>query len=469
MKQPHILILMTDQQRADCMGCAGHPQLKTPNIDSLAREGIRFTQAATVSPLCMPARVSFASGLYPHNHGIWANQGELPSTDETFFQLLHRAGYCTAQVGKVHLYEHKTGVHLKSREPYLHARGLEYVHETTGPISARRTYSYLTDEWMAKGLFDSFIEDLRARAQSGDGGVWPSSLPVEYHLDSYVGRKAVEFVETYSDPRSMCLFVGFGGPHDPWDAPDHYAEMYRPSETPIPIPIACQDPALPGAVKAKPDFVVQPAGVLANMAKIRANYYGKLSLIDDNVGYVLDAFQRRGWLEDLLVIFLSDHGEMLGDHGRLGKKTFHEATVRIPLIARWPSRIPAGKVSDALVEIVDVFPTLVEAGGSDPSARCLGRSLWPLIRNDSAEIRDWQISEIGYGEARVMLRSRKWKIAIDAGGLAYMLYDLECDPNEQHNLAGQLAVRGVELQLRQFLASKLKELRYGTEDLPASA
>lgn len=469
MKQPHILILMTDQQRADCMSCAGHAQLKTPNTDRLAGEGMRFAQGTTVSPICMPARASFASGLYPHNHGMWANQGELPATDETFFQLLQSAGYYTAQVGKTHFYEHKAGVHMRSREPYMHARGLEYVHETTGPKAACRTVSYMTEEWMAKGLLGKFVEDYRARARSETGGVWPSPLPVEDFLDSYVGRKAVQFVEEYDDRRPMCLFVGFGGPHEPWDAPGRYAEMYRPEDAPKPTPIPDGYAALPDAVKAKRDFAVLPAALLANMANIRANYYGKISLIDDNIGYILDAFQQRGWLDDLLVVFLSDHGEMLGDHGRIRKSTFHEASVRIPLIMRWPGRIPANEVSEALVEIVDIFPTLVEAGEGKPSPRCLGRSLWPLIQKERIELRDWQVSEIVYGEARIMLRSRRWKLAIDARGVAFMLYDLEHDPEEQHNLVADPAARAVELQLRKYLASRLKELRYGPGLSPGAA
>src|SRR6266513_3036671 len=152
MDRPHILILMTDQQRADCVGCAGHPQLRTPNIDRIAREGTRFTQAVTASPLCMPARASFASGRYPHNHGMWNNEGELSEAEETFFQVLQKAGYCTAQVGKTHFYEHAEGVDLRQREAYLHGRGLEYVHETAGPNGSKRTLSYLTDEWAKKGL-----------------------------------------------------------------------------------------------------------------------------------------------------------------------------------------------------------------------------------------------------------------------------------------------------------------------------
>ncbi|MGH8850673.1 MAG: sulfatase family protein, partial [Casimicrobiaceae bacterium] len=143
------------------------------------------------------------------------------------------------------------------------------------------------------------------------------------------------------------------------------------------------------------------------------------------------------------------------------KSTFHEASVRIPLIARWPERIPANEVSEALVEIVDVFPTLVEAGEGKPSTRCLGHSLWPLIRKERIEPRDWQVSEIVYGEARTMLRSRRWKLAIDANDVAFMLYDLENDSQEQHNLVADPSARAEELRLRECLASRLKELRCG--------
>jgi arylsulfatase len=469
MRQPHILVLMTDQQRANCMSCAGHPQLRTPNIDRIAREGTRFAQATTVSPICMSARASFASGLYPHNHGVWANQGELPATDETFFQLLQNAGYYTAQVGKTHFYDHRAGLDMRSREPYLHARGLEYVHETPGPIAACATVSHLSAEWTAKGLLGAFVDDYRARARSESGGVWPSPLPVEDFLDSYVGRKAVEFVESYDDPRPMCLLVGFGGPHDPWDAPEPYASMYRPKDAPKPIPVPDGNLRLPDSVKTKRDFAVFPPALLANVPNIRTNYYGKISLIDDCVGQILDALQRRGWLDDTLVVFLSDHGEMLGDHGRIKKSTFHESSVRIPFIVSWPGRIPASEVTDSLVEIVDLFPTLVEAGAGKASTRCLGQSLWPLIDKQRSEVKEWQVSEVVYGEARVMLRSRRWKLAIDARGVVYMLYDLQRDPDEQHNLVGDPAAKDIEVQLRHALASRLEALRYGPGRFPGLA
>ena len=128
---PHILILMTDQQRADCLGCAGHPLLQTPNMDRIAAGGVRFENAITTSPICMPARASFVSGLYCHNHGMWTNRGQLPAADETFFHHLQNAGYHTAYVGKSHYYGPHPGEHLRDYEGYMHARGIDHVHETS--------------------------------------------------------------------------------------------------------------------------------------------------------------------------------------------------------------------------------------------------------------------------------------------------------------------------------------------------
>jgi len=186
-----------------------------------------------------------------------------------------------------HFYDHRAGLDMRARETYLHARGLEYVHETPRPIAACAAVSHMTTEWAKKGLLATFVEDYRARARSDNGGVWPSPLPVEDVLDSYVGRKAVEFVERYDDSRPMCLFVGFAGPHEPWDAPFPYATMYRAEETPKPVLVPANDPALPETVRTKRGFAAFPSAVLANIPNIRANYCGKISLIDDHIGRIV--------------------------------------------------------------------------------------------------------------------------------------------------------------------------------------
>lgn len=460
MIKPNILILMPDQQRADCMGCTGNPVIKTPNMDRLAAEGTLFTEAATVSPICMPARASFINGLYPHNHGMWRNRGQMPAEDETFFHILQHAGYFTAHIGKSHYYVHKPGRHMRECEPYMHARGLEYVHETTGPYASCHARSYMTDDWERKRLLEPFKKDYAERIAAKGGMVRPSPLPVEDFLDSYIGRRAVEFVNGYDDSRPVCLFVGFGGPHDPWDAPGQYATMYNPAKMPKPIPVPGWTVDCPEWIRGKKDFGVLPPSVLDNTPAIRANYYGKVSLIDHWIGEILKACSNKGWTDDMLVILWSDHGEMLGDHGRIEKMTFHESSVRVPLILRWPGKIPTGTRTNAMAEIIDVFPTILEAVQCEPSSRCLGRSLWPAIKDPAAPIRNYQLSEIFFGGRNIMIRSQHCKYAIDEQSRGFMLYDLDNDPQEQNNLIVSGDRPELEKQMREALLKRLVEAQY---------
>ncbi len=462
--KPNILILMTDQQRYDCMGCAGHPMVKTPNMDKLAEQGIRFTETTTVSPVCMPARASFINAVYPHNHGMWWNSGEMPPNDPTIFHLLHKAGYYNAHIGKAHYYVHKEEIeHMKDREPYMHARGFDYVHETTGPFATQVTRSYMTDEWEGKGLYEIFNEDYNERAESRGLMVRQSPLPVEEFPDSYVGRKTVEFIRNYDKDKPVCLFAGFGGPHDPWDAPGEYATMYDPAETPGAIPFPEKNRTLPEVVRNKHDLQGRDELTPEITRNIQANYFGKITLVDYWFGQILEAAKRKGW-DNLLVIFWSDHGELLGDHGKINKCTFHETSVRVPLILSWPGVIPEGAVSDSLTEIIDVFPTLTELLGIDAPVRCLGKSLVSLFTEQEKELREFQLSEISvpmWGDSRnTMIRNHKYKYVVDQQGRGYMLYDLEADPEEQNNLITDPKYKKLEKLLREKLLKRLLEAQY---------
>ena len=454
--RPNILILMTDQQRADCLGCAGHPVLKTPHMDRLAREGTRFSHFCTVSPICMPARAGFISGLYPHTHGMWHNAGQLPEHEESLFTRLRAAGYRTCHIGKSHYYEHRRhpnfpaeAQHLRDHEPYMHARGFDDVHETTGPWSTTCTDSYMTDHWRDLGLLEAYRDDYEERGSHRGVAVWPSPLPEDQFADSYVGRRAVEYLEGYSHDQPFCLFVGFGGPHEPWDPPGRYATMYDPALCPAPIRPNGPGPWVPLDVADAFVAGTNPGLTDEVIARVRAAYYGKITLIDRWFGEILGVLQRQRRLDDTLVVFWSDHGEMAGDHGRLHKSVFHESALRVPLILRWPGRIPSGETRQELASTVDLFPTVLQAAGVEVGDRHQGQSLWTLFEDRDAEFRTAALSEVAPAPwGHLCVRTRHWKYAMTRQGRGMMLYNLETDPDEHTNLIGHPEFRGAEMEMR---------------------
>ena len=458
-RQPHVLIVMLDHLRADSLGCAGHPVIRTPAIDAMAAQGLRFTGVHTVSPVCQPSRVSFVTGRYPHNHGIWYNRGELPVNYPTFFTALRDAGYRSAVVGKSHLWSHKRVAHLREGEPYLQALGFDEVDEVGGPRGTCSTDSGYSDHLRGKGLWELFVADTNERV-ADPTIARPAPFDEADHMDGYVGGRAVRCVEAFPDDQPTCLFVNFPGPHDPWDAPGRWAAMYDPADSPPPIPLPPRPPTLPDHAAAKLDFQPEPGLTAAATAAIRANYGGKVSFVDHWCRRIFDAYAARGWLDDLLVVVTSDHGEMAGDHGRVYKRTFHEPALRVPLILRWPGRIPHGTRA-APAENIDVMPTVLEAIGVPQPAMSLGRSLLPVISDPQAQHRGDLLSEIYYGGSRnVMLKTERHKYVIDQQGRGYMLYDLGQDPDEQHNLIGAPEARALEQAMRDALLVRLAASAY---------
>lgn len=457
--RPHVLIVMLDQLRADSLGCAGHPMIRTPAIDAMAAQGLRFTGVHTVSPVCQPSRVSFATGRYPHNHGIWHNRGELPVNYPTFFTALRDAGYTSAVVGKSHLWSHRRVTHLREGEPYLRALGFDTVDEVGGPRGTCATDSGYSDHLRAKGLWELFVSDTRQRV-ADPTIARPAPFDEDDHMDGYVGGRAVRCVHEFPDDRPTCLFVNFPGPHDPWDAPSRYAALYDPAHMPPAIPVPERPATLPDHAAGKRDFEPEPGLTPEAVAAIRANYGGKVSFVDAWCRRIFDAYAVRGWLDDLLVIVTSDHGEMAGDHGRVYKRTFHESALRVPLIIRWPGRIPYG-TRDALVENIDILPTVLDAVGAAQPQMSLGRSLLPVTANPGAPHRGDLLSEIYYGGSRnVMLKTARHKYAIDQDGRGYLLYELDRDPNEQHNLIGAPRARALEQAMRDALLIRLARSAY---------
>ena len=472
MPKPNILLLMTDQQRWDAMGCSGG-WVDTPHMDRIAAEGIRFTNCVTNSPVCIPTRLSMATGHYPHNTGVWDNMDHTMNPDiPTWMQAVRDAGYRNSLFGKTHLHPHlilnpqliqkesETGEigrnDLRDREELLHAYGLDDVDEIAGPRASARTLSYMTEMWDKKGVWNAYREDYEERFTNKPWVVRPSSHRLEDYADVYVGQQAKSYLENYDRDQPWCCWVSFGGPHEPWDTPEPYASKYEPDGLPVPIarPEEQQDRprgTLDDRYELQDNMKFEPG----EEGRMRADYAGNISLIDDQIGEIFEAIEARGEMDNTVIVFVSDHGEMNGDFGLIYKRNFLNGAVRVPLLIRTPDTVDsslAGQVCDSPVEWFDIGPTLVELAGGKIDFPQFAKSLCPSLDDPSVEHRADAISEFG---GDVMLLNHEWKAAINREGEIYLLFDVLNDPDEVNNLAGDPKRADIEQVLRLRILERL--------------
>jgi choline-sulfatase len=364
------------------------------------------------------------------------------------------AGYCTSVFGKIHLHPHRGD--LRDREDLVRSWGLDHVDEIAGPRAATRCKSNLTDRWKAAGVYDAYRADLRDRYATKPWVARPSPLPLKLYADVYVGEQAAAYLRTYSDSRPWCCWVSFGGPHEPWDAPEPYASLYEPESMPEPIRRVADTHERPQGLLdqklARGGFPFEPGDV----ARLRANYAGNVTLIDDQISEILKVVEQRGDLERTVIAFVSDHGEMNGDHQLLYKQNFLDPAARVPLIMRLPRTMaaPSGAISNAMVELMDVGATLVEIAGGDPVEGSRASSLLPIMKDPSRSHREVVLSEL---RQEAMVASASWKLAVNQGSEIYILYDLEADARERHNLAGLSEYSAVAADLYECLRQRADE------------
>ena len=446
MQKPNLLLIMTDQQRWDAMGCSGG-WVETPNMDRIANEGVRFSNCVTNSPVCIPARLSLATGLYPHNTGVWQNMNHTLSPDaNTWMQAVRDVGYRTSLFGKTHLHPH--GGDLRDREHLMHAYGLDDVNEIGGPRASARCLSYMTQMWQEKGKWDAYQADFDERFGNKPYVVRPSVLDLEDYADVYVGQQAKTYLQNYDRDQPWFCWVSFGGPHEPWDTPEPYASRYSPEDMPTPIVAPKDDGDRPRGLLDKRVVDRHIDFESGEEQKLRANYAGNVTLIDDQIGEILAAIEARGEMDNTVIVLVSDHGEMNGDYGLIYKENLLNGAVRVPLLVRTPQTVVsdiAGRVCDSPVEWMDVGPTLVELAGGTLAHQQFGKSLCPTLGNLDVEHRSEAISEYG-GE--VMLLNCEWKAVLNGEGQVYLLFNVADDPQEVNNLAGLPEVAEVEQALR---------------------
>ena len=466
-RRPNLLLLMADQHRADILGCAGDPVVATPNIDRLAAEGVRFDHVYCQGPLCMPARASLLTERYVRDHGVFENDSQVDLGTPTFLTALREAGYQTGCIGKMHLWVHGQGSgvrHTSERVADLKAYGFEEPIETVDKLAAVAIGSEYSDYLEQRGLYQEYREHVGARMYQRGTPVWnsdPIPLSEGDYVDAWHGRRVVDWLEKRSDDRPFFQWVGFPGPHDPWDAPRASREIYDGVELPMPGTLTL--PELPGSgpfdtflkvfmrhggTRGLTDSVIQD---------VRRAYYADVTVIDRAIGEILGALERTGQLDDTWIIYTSDHGEMMGEHRMLMKMVFYEPSVRVPLIIRPPGGRSSGpEVIDDLVEQLDLGATLRDLAGAPALPDSEARSLLPAIERGESCGRDVIVSE-NYGFA--MFREDRYKLVVfEDESLPGQLFDLEEDPLEERNLiddpaASSVVERMVGERVRPFLST----------------
>jgi arylsulfatase len=425
--RPNVLLIMDDQHRFDYLGSAGADFVRTPNLDKLAARGLRFTQCTTNCPVCAPSRIGLATGVQPSRLGCIQNNCFLPLSQRTYYQQLRDYGYRVGCIGKLDLAKPDPYNGRYGDRPSVYQWGFTHPEECEGKMHAGSSetpigpYTYYLEE---QGLLQTFYDDYRRRQKEGwSVSCHDSPLPTEAFEDTYIGRRAAEWITNIADDFPWHLFVSFVGPHDPFDPPAEYGEKYRNADMPTHV---ADD------LTGKPQYL-KDRGVDATPDKItetRRQYCAAIELIDDQIGNMINALEQRNMLDNTYIIFTSDHGEMLGDHGLYQKSVPYEPSLHVPLIVAGPG-ITAGQTSDALVELNDINPTICEMADVPTPTNIDAKSFNAVLNNESRSHRSETISTIRVFQC---IRTSRFKF-IDNINDINELYDLIQDPNELNNIA----------------------------------
>ena len=467
MSKPNIVYIFSDQHRGDAMGCAGHPVIKTPNLDRIAAEGVTFTRCHTNGPVCMPARATMMTGQYVREHGVWGNVVDADRNGPSHVRNIRDAGYTTALVGKTHLYIHGggSGGHSHDKVQILKDWGFEDIHELHGPHASGVHESSYSDYLAELGLWEThrdYVRRSKARLEAGQARPWedpPCPLPSESHLDSYTGRTAAEWIQDYRGDKPFYLQVLFPGPHNPFDSPDEYRDMYNLEDMPEGIMELPAEPHIPYIERS-----LYRAGDVKTMTveekrQILINYYAKITLIDAAIGGILDALKETGRLENTWVVYSSDHGEMAGDHRLSHKSVFYDAAARVPLIIRPPGGT-AGWTSEGLTDCLDVTATWIDVAGAAPLENSEGESLVQKVLAGGGAEGAQKGKEVVFSEVsgHTMVFDGRYKLVVEAlSQKPVEMYDWEMDREEVNNRADDPALASVRQDLIETHLNRIRD------------
>lgn len=453
LHKPNILLLCTSQQRFDSLGCYGNTQAVTPCLDGLAESGAKFAACYVQSTESSPSRATLFTGKYPRNHGLWANGVALPAYQDMFTRALADAGYDCGLIGRQHLSTCDDAA-TEARRDNDGYRVFDWSH---GPRHRSRQNAY--HEWLRQKAPEVYAQIFpwNARGRNADAG--PSetlnhpidTVAPELHYSHWVAERAIAFIGTErAENEPFFLIANFSDPQGPFGAPDTYRALIDADALAPPKGTDTAEKR-PGNARANAgqDAHAPDAGAIAadDPREMQAQYLAMVAQIDAEVARILAALDASGQAEDTLVIFTSDHGEMLGDHNaRQNGPMMNEGATRVPLILRWPGRVPPRTDLPDLVQTIDITATVLEAAGVTRFAGQQGQSLLPLI-DGTATGRGWAFCEYRTAGPRAaapvsttMLRRGNVKLIVWHGRPATAwdadgeLYDLANDPDETRNL-----------------------------------
>ncbi|WP_135555826.1 sulfatase-like hydrolase/transferase [Paenibacillus cymbidii] len=489
--RPNILLIMTDQQRCDSLGCYGSEFVRTPSLDRLAADGLLFTRAYCTNPVCTPSRVSLFTGMHVGSHGAW-NIGTIAEDNGTFLSArLAEAGYDTRYVGKAHFSSWAASPQRSLESfhddwernfrrfptPYY---GFEHAELSMGHTSFGHFGHY--GLWLREKLGDKRPAELVRKAKSihrfgAEAYDW--DMPVELHNSSWVAERTVHALrEAKAAGKPFLIAASFQDPHHPHCLPASLGGTVDPSRVPPPLwsegELDDKPPHFKSAHEGEHAYPTKApfrtgkeypdafSAVEAEEAQLaRAYYYAMVQLVDRCAGVILDELAGLGLVDNTIVVFTTDHGELLGDHGLWLKGPFHyEQLINVPLLLRWPAGLRRTGVCASLASLADLAPTLLEAAGQQVPGWIDGHSLMPLLRNEQPAVR--QHAFIEYVDTVDDLRlktvvTERYKLTVYHRREYGELYDLREDPRETVNLFHAPAMQQVKMRLMALIVDEMEK------------
>lgn len=438
-ERPNIIFIITDQQRFDTIKALGFDYMDTPNLDRLVNEGTTFTNCHISAPSCAPSRASLFTGYYPHTTGILRNAD---TWKRSWIESLSDSGYRTINIGKMHTYPYHTPLGFDER----------YVVENKDRYMEER---YYFDEWdkalKARGLVKQQRELYRQRDDYKDSlGAFDWELDEDMQSDNFVGDTATWWIDQKPrDERPLFLEIGFPGPHPPYDPTREEAEKYLAKDLPLlevtQEELDNQPPVMKELrqhnVEIDHDSVVHKLNpTQEERHRQRAYYLANVTMIDKKIGEILDSLEKKGYLENAVVVFTSDHGDCLTDHGHSQKWTMYDTIMKMPLIVWRPGQKDGGRKVDGLCQQMDIGPAILQMAGLEVPEMMEAKSLLPAIEGEDWEPRDYVYAEHGRDKILTetdfvsMVRSKDWKLVHFVDEPHGQLFNLNDDPDEVKNL-----------------------------------